>query len=60
MKNQQGVASVLAIALAAGAMLAGVLLGKYAKPDSVPEQAIEAYLETHGIDCDFSADKGKE
>lgn len=57
MVRQKGFATLLALGLIFGALAGGTLIGKYMKPDSIPEEAIEAYLKTQGIDCEFSPDQ---
>ena len=61
MAKQKGFATLLSLGLIFAALAGGAVIGKHLPPDSVPEEAIEAYLRTHNIDCEFSphADNGR-
>lgn len=59
MAKQKGFATLLALGLIIAALSGGVVVGKYMKPDSIPEEAIEAYLKSQGIDCEFSPGKAE-
>lgn len=58
MAKQKGFATLIALGLIVAALAGGTVIGKYMKPDSIPEEAIEAYLLSHGIDCEFSPEQG--
>lgn len=55
MAKQKGFATLLALGLIIAALAGGAVVGRHMKPDSIPEQSIEAYLRAHGIECYFSA-----
>lgn len=59
MAKQKGFVTLLGLGLIIAALAGGAVVGKYMKPDSIPEEAIEAYLKSQGIDCEFSPDKAE-